>query len=91
MALITVNSNRIYHGKKRFVIAHELVHFEMHRHLVPIHHDTDATPEYFKNGHQETDANEFISELLMPKLLFEKECSVKKFSPDLLRYLADRF
>lgn len=91
MALITVNSNIIYPGKKRFVIAHELGHFEMHRHLVPIHHDTDATLEYFKNGHQETEANEFASELLMPELLFKKECCGKKFSPDLLRYLADRF
>ncbi|MCB0460073.1 MAG: ImmA/IrrE family metallo-endopeptidase [Flavobacteriaceae bacterium] len=89
--IITVNSDIIYLGKKRFVIAHELGHFEMHRNLVPLHHDTDATLEYFKNGHQETEANEFASELLMPEKMFKKECENKKFNPDLLRYLADRF
>lgn len=90
-AIITVNSAIHYIGKKRFVIAHELGHFEMHRNLMPVHHDTDATLEYFKNGHQETEANEFASEILMPEQLFKKESSGKKFSPDLLRSLADRF
>lgn len=90
-AIITVNSNITYEGKKRFVLAHELGHFEMHRDLVPVHHDNDATLEYFKNGHQETEANEFASELLMPEHLFKKECKGKKFGPDLLRSLANRF
>jgi len=90
-AIITVNSNITYEGKRRFVIAHELGHFELHRNLVPVHNDTDATLEYFKNGHQETEANEFASELLMPEHLFRKECERKKFSPDLLRSLAERF
>jgi Zn-dependent peptidase ImmA (M78 family) len=90
-AIITVNSNIAYDGKRRFVIAHELGHFDMHRNLVPVHHDNDATLEYFKNGHQETEANEFASELLMPEHLFKKECAGKKFSPDLLRTLAERF
>jgi Zn-dependent peptidase ImmA (M78 family) len=90
-AIITLNSNIAYEGKKRFVIAHELGHFEMHRNLGPVHNDTDATLEYFQNGHQETEANEFASELLMPEHLFTKECASKKFSPALLRYLADRF
>lgn len=90
-AIITVNSNIEYPGKKRFVIAHELGHFEMHRNLVPLHNDNDATLEYFKNGNQETEANEFASELLMPEKLFKRECEGKKFSPDLLRKLAERF
>ncbi len=90
-SIITVNSNIVYEGKKRFVIAHELGHFEMHRNLVPVHHDNDATLEYFKNGHQEAEANEFASELLMPEHLFKKECSGKKFSAGLLRSLAERF
>jgi Zn-dependent peptidase ImmA (M78 family) len=90
-AIITVNSSIEYEGKKRFVIAHELGHFEMHRNLIHLHNDTDATLEYFKNGNQETEANEFASELLMPESLFRKECDGKKFSPDLLRFLADRF
>jgi|SRR5690554_3587758 len=90
-AIITVNSEILYPGKKRFVIAHELGHFEMHRNVIVVHNDTDATLEFFKNGHQETEANEFASELLMPEHLFKKECNGKKFSPDLLRQLSDRF
>lgn len=90
-SIITLNSNIEFMGKRRFVLAHELGHFEMHRDLVPVHNDTDATLEYFKNGHQETEANEFASELLMPEKLFISECENKKFCPDLLRSLADRF
>jgi Zn-dependent peptidase ImmA (M78 family) len=89
--IITVNSKIEYEGKRRFTIAHELGHYEMHRKLIPIHDDTDATLEYFKNGHQETEANEFASELLMPESIFIKECQGKKFSPDLLRQLSNRF
>lgn len=90
-AIITVSSSIEYEGKKRFVIAHELGHFEMHRNLLLVHNDTDATLEYFKNGHQETEANEFASELLMPESLFRKECNDKKFCPELLRDLSERF
>ena len=90
-AIITINSNIAYAGKKRFVMAHELGHFEMHRNLINVHNDTDATLEYFKSGYQETEANEFASELLMPETLFKNECKGKKFSPDLLRQLAERF
>lgn len=90
-AIITVNSDIPYEGKKRFVIAHELGHYEMHRNVILVHNDTDATLEFFKNGNQETEANEFASELLMPEHLFRKECEGKKFSPDLLRQLSERF
>lgn len=90
-AIITINSDIPYEGKKRFTIAHELGHFEMHRNVIVVHNDTDATLEFFKNGNQETEANEFASELLMPEHLFKKECEGKKFSPDLLRQLSERF
>lgn len=90
-AIITINSDIEYEGKKRFVTAHELGHYEMHRNVITVHNDTDATLEFFKNGHQETEANEFASELLMPEHLFKKECASKKFSPDLLRQLSERF
>lgn len=89
--LITINSEIEYEGKKRFAIAHELGHFEMHKDLIPIHFDTDATLEYFKKGHQETEANEFASELLMPSTLFKTECGRKPFSPQLLRDLSKKF
>ena len=90
-SIITVNSDIKFSGKVRFVIAHELGHHEMHRELKLIHSDTDATLEYFKTGNQETEANEFASELLMPEKIFINECKGKPFTPNLLRELAVKF
>ena len=46
---------------------------------------------FSKRGHQETEANEFASELLMPEHLFKEACEGKEFSPGLLSHLAERF
>lgn len=89
--IITINSGIPYEAKRRFTLAHEIGHLEMHRDHFLTHHDNDATLEYFKDGHQETEANEFASELLMPEKQFIQECSHRPFSPDLLRELADTF
>jgi Zn-dependent peptidase ImmA (M78 family) len=90
-ALIKINKSIEYSGKKRFTIAHELGHVELHKDIQPLFIDNDNTLEYFKKGHQETEANEFASELLMPEIQFKKECEGKKFSPDLLRVLSEKF
>lgn len=89
--LITINADIAYEGKKRFTIGHELGHLCMHRDNPVLHSDTDATLEYFKNGHQETEANEFASELLMPSVLFKKETHGKAFSLKLLKHLSELF
>ena len=89
--VITINSQIPYEAKRRFTLAHEIGHLEMHRYHFLTHNDTDATLEYFKEGNQEAEANEFASELLMPENLFQKECHNREFSPDLLRELADIF
>jgi len=89
--IITINSEIEYEGKRRFTLAHEIGHLVMHRDHFVIHNDNDATLEYFKQGNQETEANEFASELLMPERLFIKEAKGNKFSPDLLKQLASRF
>lgn len=90
-AIIKINKNIAYAGKKRFTIAHEIGHVELHRGVQPIFLDNDNTLEYFKKGHQEAEANEFASELLMPQEQFQLACMGKKFSPELLRQLADKF
>ncbi|SDD85834.1 Zn-dependent peptidase ImmA, M78 family [Algoriphagus faecimaris] len=89
--IITINSGIEYEGKRRFTIGHEIGHLRMHKDHFLIHNDNDATLEYFKSGHQETEANEFASELLMPKALFRKISDEYEFGPELLRYLADYF
>ncbi len=91
-AIITINSNIQYEGRKRFTIAHELGHYEMHKNIFQHHNDDVYTLDSFNNsGNQETEANQFASELLMPEELFRKECEGKPFSPDLLRHLSERF
>lgn len=88
-AIITINSETTYPPRKRFSIAHELGHFEL-KHNV-IHFDNVATLDYFKNGNQETEANEFAAELLIPKTKFNAEVAGKPFSPKLLEHLAEEF
>jgi Zn-dependent peptidase ImmA (M78 family) len=89
-AIITINSKIEYEGKRRFTIAHELGHFEMHKNIAP-HNDSEITMSSFKNGNQETEANQFAAELLLPKGIFCQELNHKKFSPSLLRSLAETF
>ena len=90
-AVITINSAIEYQGKKRFTLGHEIGHLCMHREHFLLHNDTDATLEYFKQGNQETEANEFASELIMPENLFREISDEYEFSPQLLRHLAEHF
>jgi Zn-dependent peptidase ImmA (M78 family) len=90
-SIISINSNIKFEGKKRFTLAHELGHLEMHRDKLLYHNDNDGTLQYFKSGNQETEANEFASELLMPHHLFIKECKNRPFDPSLLRELSEKF
>lgn len=91
-SIITVNSNIKYDTKKRFVAAHELGHYEMHRDLTPIIIDTEYDLiNWYKAGQQETEANEFAAEFLMPSELFHGECKGKSFGPEIIDQLAHRF
>ena len=96
--IIKVNSEIQFEARKRFVIAHEIGHLIMHKHL-QIADDSTCNFEIFqgmekvlKNGIQEIEANEFASELLMPKKVFITETQkTKKFSPLVIKKLADKF
>lgn len=95
--LIEINSNIEFEQKKRFTLAHEIGHLVMHKGM-DIHNDNDATMSWFNNKEKqathskiENEANEFASELLMPSKLFIEKQKGKKFSPQLLRDLAEYF
>jgi len=95
--VIKVNSKIQFPERKRFVVAHEIGHLAMHRNL-NLPDDTfenfniiAGMEKYLKNGQQELEANEFASELLMPEKLFLKEALGKKFTPLLIKQLAQRF
>lgn len=96
--IIKVNADIQFEGRKRFVIAHEIGHLIMHRHLqitddVPFNFDIFTGMENtLKMGNQEMEANEFASELLMPRKLFISEVQkFKKFSPLMIKKLAEKF
>lgn len=93
-AIITLNSAIDFPPKKRFVLAHELGHFELHRHIKRGFNDNDETlnhssQQYFSE--EEVEANEFAAEFLMPAELFSKECKGRIFNHKVIEYLASRF
>jgi Zn-dependent peptidase ImmA (M78 family) len=95
--LIKVNSQIPYDSKKRFTIAHEVGHFLMHD-KIEVHNENSNTLNWFvntesqlKKGLQEWEANDFASELLMPEQIFRNETQDKPFSPNLIKYLSERF
>lgn len=91
-SIITVNSNITIPTKKRFAAAHELGHYEMHKNLQPIFSDTEADLlSWYQGGPHEMEANEFASEFLMPSEIFNRECERRKFGPDVIEHLANRF
>jgi hypothetical protein len=92
--IITLNSKIDFTPKKRFILAHELGHFELHRHLKKGFNDDDETlnHSYQTNfSSEEVEANEFAAEFLMPTALFSKECYKKVFSHKVIEHLATRF
>ncbi len=96
-AVIKVNSQIQFPERKRFVAAHEIGHLIMHKGM-KLPDDVFANfniisgmEKLLKNGTQELEANEFASELLMPDKLFIQEARDKKFSPLLIKQLAERF
>lgn len=95
--VIKVDSTIQFTERKRFVAAHEIGHLIMHRNMqlpddIFSNFNIIAGMEKaLKNGKQELEANEFASEILMPEKLFLKEAIGKKFSPLLIKQLAERF
>ncbi|MCK9401305.1 MAG: ImmA/IrrE family metallo-endopeptidase [Bacteroidales bacterium] len=96
-AVIKVNSKIQFPERKRFVTAHEIGHLIMHRNM-QLPDDTFSNfniiagmEKALKFGKQELEANEFAGELLIPEKLFLKEAKGKKFSPLLIKQLAERF
>ncbi len=90
-SIITINKTIKDPGKKRFAAAHELGHFELHKHLV-VNADTHfELCNWFQAGAHEKEANEFASQLLMPSRIFREQCEGRKFGPDLIDHLARTF
>ncbi len=79
-------------GKKRFVIAHELGHFELHRgDVFNINCTDEEFLSWYKGNPQEIEANYFAAELLMPENIFKSRIEGVDASKDLIESLTSEF
>ena len=68
--IITINKNIPEEGRKRFAIAHEIGHFELHTKSQIVFCSDQDMLGWKNNNTQETEANTFAANLLMPEALF---------------------
>ena len=78
-------------GRKRFTIAHEIGHFVLHPREGLDISDTTASFTVWNNADEESEANFFAAELLMPEFLFKPRCRGPIPSLALLDELASDF
>jgi Zn-dependent peptidase ImmA (M78 family) len=90
-SIVSLNSYIEFPQKKRFVLAHELGHMLLHGDKEATFSDDYSTLEAYKHGIQESEANDFATELLMPTWLFQKACIKQKFGSELIRNISDKF
>lgn len=89
---ITVSSEITYEPQKRFVTAHELGHWFLHKNVPNFNCDDKKLHEWHGGGSKyEIEANTFASELLMPHILFKACCQGKVFSRALIEELSNKF
>lgn len=89
--IATVDATIAQPGKKRFVIAHELGHFELHQDDEIFVCDEAAFLDWHRHRPQETEANVFAAELLMPATIFQRDARERPISFDALKDLADNY
>ncbi len=77
--IATISSAIIEEGRKRFALAHELGHFELHKNNKQIWTCTESDfLKWYHSNDEEPEANAFAGELLMPDELFRRHCVGKK-------------
>ncbi len=82
-AIITVNSRVPERGRKRFAIAHELGHFELHSDSQLVICSEEDMFAWNESKEQEIEANEFASCILMPEEIFSRY--IKREAPNMDR------
>lgn len=91
-AKITINTSITNIRQKRFVIAHELGHFSLHRNVKGMFNcDEKSFYDYHSKGGQEVEANEFAAELLMPSNLFKIKSQKLDFGIPVIQEMSEYF
>jgi Zn-dependent peptidase ImmA (M78 family) len=88
--VIRVKAN-LSKGQKRFAIAHEIGHWEIHKGISQIAYCSDSQIAGYKASAEELEASCFASELLMPTGLFRPLSQEADPSLELIKQLADKF
>lgn len=92
-AIITVSTTVRNPRRRRFSVAHELGHLEMHRTegglALCASADIDDCPSQRADANREQEANQFAAALLLPERFFKPLCRKKEPSLDLMADLAD--
>jgi len=79
--IIRISQNVSYVGQRRFAIAHELGHWQLHEKISQFFACTsDDMVASYKTSPQEGEANIFAANLLMPSNLFVDRANNKEFS-----------
>lgn len=88
--IIHVGTNVQYEGRRRFTIAHELGHWEIHKDVSQFLCQEEDMRDYGCSP-MEMEANCFAAELLMPTSHFREACAKVLPSMQLIENLADEF
>ena len=90
--IIMINSQITNRHRKRFIIAHELGHFLLHRDkLYSCEHISDVTQGHINSSLQEQEANAFANELLIPRDDLKKHIPITKITFDNIFDIANVF
>lgn len=91
-AIITVSRNIANANRKRFSVAHELGHLELHRRQITLCTSADMSEWSVSVGSErvEIEANEFAAAFLMPEQFFRSLCDEEP-SLEYFSEIADRF
>ncbi|MGO9177074.1 MAG: ImmA/IrrE family metallo-endopeptidase [Desulfobaccales bacterium] len=91
-ATIRIPSDEHYLPRKRFSVAHELGHLILgHGHSIRLVCTVDNMLDWNRMPGQETEANFFAGELLLPKKFFKDRCDVREVNFAHVRKLAEEF
>ncbi|MDO9529373.1 MAG: ImmA/IrrE family metallo-endopeptidase [Syntrophales bacterium] len=91
LGIITVSTRIPEQGRKRFAIAHELGHFELHQDSQLIICTEQDMFQWNESKSQEIEANDFAANILMPEDIFSDHIGSESPSIDIVAKLADEF
>ncbi|OGP48362.1 MAG: hypothetical protein A3K30_06735, partial [Deltaproteobacteria bacterium RBG_13_51_10] len=91
LGIITVNSTIPEEGRKRFAVAHELGHFEVHSASQLIFCTEQDMLFWNESKPEELQANEFAAEILMPEGIFRGYVKVGPPKLDNIKEIAKKF